>query len=121
MSESCNESCNEDVYYSDLGFLKEEDKNKIPEDLVYSLLEKYGFDKESSQFNDNDTKLLSVMTYNDYPPCEFFQEIADKFQVRFQLDVNSPRIHNGRTFNYATFKPEDWNEEEDLYEKWRPY
>ena len=120
MSESCNESCNEDVYYSDLGFLKEEDKNKIPEDLVYSLLEKYGFDKESSQFNDNDTKLLSVMTYNDYPPDEFFQEIADKCQVRFQLDVNSLRVHDGGTFYLATFKPADWNEEEDLYEKWRP-
>ena len=41
--------------------------------FVFSLLEKYGFD--NYDVCDNDTKLLSVMTRNDYPPDYFFQEM----------------------------------------------
>ena len=107
-----------EVYFSDMKFVKGEDKEKIPDEEILSLLKKYGFDDTNSELADAEKNFLSIMTHNIYPPEEFFQEFAETFQTRFELDLNG--LYEKGTFYLATFKPKEWEEEEDLYENWEP-
>ena len=99
----------EERYFADINFMSKEDHDKIEAEYIHALLSKYGYEENECELADNDDQIYTLwMPENEYTPIEnFFQEIANHYNIGIEVGIGCQTNEEAKTFDYLSINPED--------------